>query len=769
MKRLQTPGAAILVALMLTVTGCSGPSADAGNAAPAVTAEAPYVAHGSVRQAYVTGADPGQELLLVSAHGRVVARGTTDRFGSLVFRDVEPGAGYTVRSKTADGVEGSDPIRVTVPSEHPDPNFYADQEIGPGLNYIEMRDGVTLAVALRLPLGKTIDDGPFPTVIEYSGYQTAAPKDLLTAMLNGKTDDPLVPSTSTAVGAAIAPLLGFATVSVQMRGSGCSGGAFGLFDEVTTTDGYDAVETVAAQDWVKGHKVGMVGISFSGISQMFVGGTRPPHLAALAPLSITDDLYSTGYPGGIFNNGFAKSWVLERANDAQPAPEGGQPYAKALVTQGDAQCTENQKLRLQTPDVEELIASNDHRDPALFEARSPAKWAAEIDVPTFLVGALQDEQTGPQWTNIIPALDDNPDVWITMINGAHIDSLGPAILSQWGEFLKLFVADELPAIPDFVAQNAPLLFNQIADAPAMNLPPVRFGDEPSVEAARKAFARDTPRIRVLFDNGGGDLGPGALQPTGEAGFSTWPPSGDDGTTFYLGADGTLQRNAPTASTSVTFTPDPAARPAVSVHKGADVWSAQPDYGWTPLVDGTAVGFVSAPLATDTVVVGPASLDLSIGSSAPDTDLQVTLSEVLPGGGERYLTSGWLRASMRELDTALSTPLHPVHTFAKRGISPLPAGKATTVRVALGPLGHIFRAGSKIRVTVEAPGGDRPVWRFDTPATNGSVTDTIHLGGASTSRLVLPVVDGVTVDSPAPACDALRGEPCRTYVPASNGG
>ena len=36
-----------------------------------------------------------------------------------------------------------------------------------------MRDGVRLAATLRLPPGKTLADGPFPTVIEYSGYDMA--------------------------------------------------------------------------------------------------------------------------------------------------------------------------------------------------------------------------------------------------------------------------------------------------------------------------------------------------------------------------------------------------------------------------------------------------------------------------------------------------------------------------------------------------------------------------------------------------------------------
>ena len=61
-----------------------------------------------------------------------------------------------------------------------------------------------------------------------------------------------------------------------MRGSGCSGGAFDLFDLPTTYDGYDAVETVAAQPWVKGGKVGLAGISFSGITP----AVRRRHAAA---------------------------------------------------------------------------------------------------------------------------------------------------------------------------------------------------------------------------------------------------------------------------------------------------------------------------------------------------------------------------------------------------------------------------------------------------------------------------------------------------------
>ena len=95
-------------------------------------------------------------------------------------------------------------------------------------------------------------------------------------------------------------------MSLRMRGTGCSGGAFDYFEKLQRLDGYDVIETVAAQPWVKGGKVGMVGLSYPGIAQLFVASTRPPHLAAITPMSTFDDTArGVVAPGGIFNTGFA--------------------------------------------------------------------------------------------------------------------------------------------------------------------------------------------------------------------------------------------------------------------------------------------------------------------------------------------------------------------------------------------------------------------------------------------------------------------------------
>ena len=756
---------AILSALVATVA----PAAP-GAAGAAGTAPAPFSGHGSIGEAYELGAAPGTHLVLDDGRGRQVGSGVADRYGSLIVAGLATGGGYTFRASSPGAPEATAPFRVLSVHDTPPESFYADQHLHAGLNYLTMRDGIQLAATVRLPAGKTLADGPFPTVIEYSGYAIAAPGNLLTSILDpsAAAPDPLLPDSATAVGSVITPLLGFATVSLQMRGTGCSGGALDLFGLPSIYDGYDAVQIAAAQPWVLGHKVGMVGISFSGISQLFVAGTQPPGLAAIAPMSATNDLYATGYPGGIFNRGFAASWVAQRVADAQPAPAGGQAYARALIEQGDTRCLADQDLRLQTEDIERLLTENMHRTPSIFDVRSPEMWARRIDVPVFLVGALQDEQTGPQWPALVDALSGDRHVWVTMLNGTHVDSLGPGSITRWVEFLDLFVAHQLPHAPSLVLALSGALYHQIAGAPAQALPALRFTRASSVAVATARFERD-PRVRVLFDNGGSATQPGALDPRWEADFSSWPPARAVPTTLALGPGGTLGRPAPARATSVSWRPDPAVRPATDLATSANVWAALPPYDWTPVTGSSGVGFVSAPLRRTTVVVGPASLNLELESTAPDTDLQVTVSDVRPDGREMYVTSGFLRASDRALDRARSTALDPWPTYLAATARPLPAGRYSAVRVPIDPIAYAFRPGSRLRITINAPGGDRPEWAFATYATGGRVTDRIALGGPRPSALVLPVVPGIVPGDPQPACPSSRGEPCRAYVPAGNGG
>jgi hypothetical protein len=80
-------------------------------------------------------------------------------------------------------------------------------------------------------------------------------------------------------------------------------------------------------------------------------------------------------------------------------------------------------------------------------------------------------------------------------------------------------------------------------------------------------------------------------------------------------------------------------------------------------------------------------------------------------------------------------------------------------------GHAYRTGSRIRVTIAAPNGTQPIWSFDQAASGANVS--IAFSTAMPSSIILPVVPGVQVPTPLPACPSLRNEPCRTYQPFVN--
>ncbi len=759
---------------------------------------------GSVDEAWLTGAGAGDTITL-ERDGRPVHNpanpGTADSLGARIVRDLAPGSGYAWRDSTTGATTPT--FAVLAPGADPatDSALYTGQPMHEGLNYLTMRDGIRLAATVRYPYGSTCSaTAPCPTVIEYSGYATAGPTDPIPSLLASALhttctdcgDPDLLPDSATDVGAVVARVAGFATVSLQMRGTGCSGGAYDLFGYPSDYDAYDAVEIVAHQDWVAHHKVGMVGISYSGLSEFPSAGTDPPGLAAIAPMSPTDDLFSTGYPGGIYNSGFAASWVRERIDDAKPAAtlddgrlvplaatpvaDVGQPwtYYEMAAEGPGSTCLADQVLHGQSESLSSLVGpqlvapkSGSDRDPALFDRRSMGGWARHITVPVFVSGAMQDEQTGPQWAALLSALPTSTPVFANLVNGGHIDSTDPQIISRWLEFLDLYVADKVPTKPSPLAGLVLDGFTSFAASTSAQapLPPIRFTSAKTVEQARHLFRTETPRVEVLFDNGAGPVGAGDPQSTYSAGYAQWPPAGRV-TTLWLGAHGGLAPGgAPHPASRATLDLDPSARPATSLPSTGNAWAADPGWDWTPVPAPDGAGFQTAPMTTATTVVGPATLDLWVASGTPVVDLQATVTEVRPGSGqEEYVTSGFLRSSNQK-DLGSSTKLSTEPTYLATDAASLSPTRYALVRIPIDPIVHTFRAGTELRVVVSAPGGDRPTWEFDTVDSGQEVS--IGLGGAAASSLTVDVVHDVTATPTLPVCGSLRGEPCRAYQAEAN--
>jgi predicted acyl esterase len=167
------------------------------------------------------------------------------------------------------------------------------------------------------------------------------------------------------------------------------------------------------------------------------------------------------------------------------------------------------------------------------------------------------------------------------------------------------------------------------------------------------------------------------------------------------------------------------------------------------------------------VIGAGAVHLFVKSSTPNLDLQATISEVRPDGKETFVQGGWVRGNERKLDPAKSTPLEPVLSLRAADVQPLPSNTWVEVVIPLYYQGHVYRAGSRIRLIVSAPNGDQPIWSFGETEPAGTADVNVALTKITPSRLELPVVAGMPVPTGLPPCPGLRGEPCRTYQPYTN--
>lgn len=150
------------------------------------------------------------------------------------------------------------------------------------------------------------------------------------------------------------------------------------------------------------------------------------------------------------------------------------------------------------------------------------------------------------------------------------------------------------------------------------------------------------------------------------------------------------------------------------------------------------------------LTGPMALRLWLSvEGADDVDLVVGIEkwrgrdyvgfEGSYGFGRDRITTGWQKASLRQLDEAASTPAEPVHTYLSR--EPLGAGEIVPLDIALGHSATLFRAGESLRLVI----GGRWLWprnpftgnfpaRY---ACNPAARCTLHWGPERPARLLVP--------------------------------
>jgi predicted acyl esterase len=159
----------------------------------------------------------------------------------------------------------------------------------------------------------------------------------------------------------------------------------------------------------------------------------------------------------------------------------------------------------------------------------------------------------------------------------------------------------------------------------------------------------------------------------------WPIPRTQWTKYYLQPDGrTLSTSIPGAAATLPF---------------------------KAMSDGLT--FVSAPLAAATEITGPSALKLRVSSSTADADIFAVLRVFKPDGDELLfmgaidphtpIGQGWLRASHRKTDPALSRPYRPYHAHDQT--QPLTPGVPVDLDVEIWPTSIVVPAGYRIAISV----------------------------------------------------------------------
>jgi uncharacterized protein len=123
--------------------------------------------------------------------------------------------------------------------------------------------------------------------------------------------------------------------------------------------------------------------------------------------------------------------------------------------------------------------------------------------------------------------------------------------------------------------------------------------------------------------------------------------------------------------------------------------------------GKGLTFTTPPLEEELELTGPSAAKLFVSSSTKDADIFLVVKVIAPDGEEVVfhgaldpntpVAQGWLRASHRKLDKALSTSYRPYHTHDE--IQPLTPGQPVELDVEIWPTCIVVPRGYRIELNV----------------------------------------------------------------------
>jgi putative CocE/NonD family hydrolase len=515
---------------------------------------------------------------------------------------------------------------------------------------VAMRDGVRLSTNAYLPN----EHGRFPTILVRTPYN----KD-----------------STISTGYSAFCEHGYAVVVQDVRGRYGSEGAFQpLTQEIL--DGDDTLNWIAGQSWSDG-KVGMIGGSYSGITQWKAALSGNPHLKAIFPVVSGWDEYRDRYysTGGAFKLGYRLEWLAENLK----APGYHMDFGQFVL-----------HLPIRTADVKALGWTSplwrdvmDHpSDDAFWKAVSTRDHINKVRLPVFSVGGWYDN-----------FVQSDLEAYEALHKSSGLNRI---LVGPWPHNMSIpFEGVDYGTDSQVGVRTLQLAwFDQWLkgkDSPLLSRPPIQF------------FVMGANKWREERE---------------------WPPEDARLTSFYLqsggkantlSGDGELVDKAGHKSPADTYEYDPA-RPVPT--RGGSVCCNPKVFPWGPF-DQRGVEdrrdvlvYSTKPLKQPVEIAGPVKVSLWVSTNAKDTDFTAKLVDVFPDGTARNLTDGILRLRYRD---SLEKPL-----LAK-------PGDTYHIEVDAGVTANVFLPGHRIRLEVSSSNFPR----FDrNPNTGTLIADATRFAKAN---------------------------------------
>ena len=526
------------------------------------------------------------------------------------------------------------------------------------------------------------------------------------------------------------PSSGYAMIVSDVRGTGLSEGMWDSFGAAEQSDGATMVKYAASQPFSNG-VVGLAGVSYSAINQ-FLTVEQPGTSAvkAIFPIVPMSDAYrDVTWAGGNVDAGFIPLWLgLVNVLAVMPAQDATSQPQIALNTETMHAIDIGEFSGMILLDAalggyEMMLPSalqtypNDAYDGSFSQLRSPIRKISQVNIPTFIVGGTYDifQRGEPILFNAL-----------NLKRGQKKLLIGPWYHTTAGNGLT---ADD---------GSSPIYDTKGTLIPSLNNLQLAWFDH-WLKGVKNGIDK-FPQVETYY-LGANKWVPDTTYPASRSRYQRWYLSATKGSGTSPLFAGSLEAKADATETTVTmpWTPLNGACSRSTTQWTAGIVSGTQCESSNGPTEALGATFTTTPFSKPYALSGPINSTIWVSSTAADTSLIATISDVAADGTSSQITSGSIVASLAALTkTSCGTAvvdcsvykagqiIQPWHPYTQASQVELQPNVPTQVQIEVFPTTAVIEPGHSLRLTITTADFPHEAGTISTE-TNSPGIDTLYLG------------------------------------------